>query len=478
LNGNTLHDTVIKNGYCIGCGACAAHKESPFTMQYDRYGKLQASLTGDDVTETRFEEICPFGSGALDEDALAEKFLPDASQHHRATGRFISCTIGHVSDTDIRARASSGGIGRWLPAELLRQNLVDAVIHVSQNAGSTSSADLFSYTVSRGPAELLQTARSAYYPVSLDKVVMYIRQHPGRYAVTGVPCFIKALRLLSLHDDELRQRITFTIGIICGHLKSTAFAEALAWQLGVPPATLRGIEFRGKLAGKPANHKGVSAKSSVTGDWVPMKSSKQLVGGNWGLGFFKYRACDYCDDVTAETADVAIGDAWLPEFVKDSKGTSVIISRHPVIDRLLSEGRAAGTLHLLDSTPEQMARSQAGGLRHRRDGLAYRLSIANQQGQWHPPKRVAPASGHLSSRKKRMYELRVALSETSHDAFYAAKQNGDFNSFVGSMRNLMDEYEQTLVAPHKRLVMRTKTFTREQVARLKQLARRIVSRFR
>lgn len=469
MNGIRLRETVIQNGYCIGCGVCAAVDASPFTMQYDCYGKLQARLSGNDLTDIPFEAVCPFGVEARDEDALAKEFLPSATHHHAAMGRFISCLIGHVEDTEIRARASSGGIGRWLPAELLRRNLVDAVIHVAPNTGSSSSTELFSYAIARDPQEMMQTARSAYYPVSLDKVVAHIRRTPGRYAVTGVPCFIKALRLLSLHDGELRQRLAFTIGIICGHMKSTGFAEALAWQLGVPPAELRGIDFRGKLADKPANHKGVCAKSAATGRWSPMTSSKELLGGNWGLGLFKYKACDYCDDVMAETADVAIGDAWLPGYVQDSRGTSVVVSRHPTIDQVLREGQATGSLSLLDSSPDQVARSQSGGLRHRREGLGYRLSKVDRQGKWRPPKRQAATPTGLSSTRKRIYDLREALAGGSHAAFLAAKEKGDFNEFVGAMRPLIEAYERTRTPWRKLAYRRVKRFAQARIRRMKEL---------
>lgn len=471
MNADRLQQTVIDQGYCIGCGACAAAVNSPFTMGYDRYGRLQARLQarlqGEDRSDSPFEKICPFGAGADDEDSLAAEFLPDAPQRHAATGRFISCRVGHVEDAALRAAASSGGMGRWLSAQLLRRGLVDAVIHV---APGTGAGELFAYSVSEKPEQLTHTARSAYYPVSLDAVITHMREHPGRYAITGVPCFVKALRLLSLRDPEIRQRISFTIGIICGHLKSTAFAEAFGWQLGVPPDDLGGIEFRGKLAGQPANHKGVSALSIRGGDWSPMVSSKKLLGGDWGLGFFKYQACDYCDDITAETADIAIGDAWLPEFVKDSNGTSVIVCRNPVIEALLEEGRESGALQLLDSTPEQIARSQAGGLRHRREGLAYRLALADARGRWHPPKRTQP-SDRLSARRKRIYELRVELAARSHEAFLAAREAGDFDLFGRSMRSLIRRYERAQSSWHKFALKRANTVLKASGRRLKGLFR-------
>ncbi|MGC9322644.1 MAG: Coenzyme F420 hydrogenase/dehydrogenase, beta subunit C-terminal domain, partial [Kosmotogaceae bacterium] len=65
------------------------------------------------------------------------------------------------------------------------------------------------------------------------------------------------------------------------------------------------------------------------------KKASDFYGYNWGYGFFKYKACDYCDDVVSETADVSVGDAWLPEYVNDSGGTNVVIVRNPVIKKII-----------------------------------------------------------------------------------------------------------------------------------------------
>ena len=464
MKAGALESTVIKGGFCIGCGVCAAASESPFVMAYDEYGMLRARLAGEDRSDISFVSLCPFAQEAANEDVLAKRFLPAAPHSHQEIGGFTSCLIGHVSSDEVRMRASSGGIGRWLLSQMLRDGYVDAVVHVRQNAGGASGADLYEYTVTRSEDELLATSRSAYYPVTLAQVIEMMREQEARYAVTGVPCFIKALRLLSSHDEVLRKRIAVAVGIVCGHLKSKAFAENFAWQLGVPPDDLGGIEFRGKLAGLPANHKGVSAYSLNKREWTPPVSSKQLLGGDWGLCLFKYKACDYCDDVFAETADLVIGDAWLPDFVKDSKGSSIIVCRNPDVQRMLEEGVSSGQLVLQETTPEQIVRSQSGGVRHKREGLAYRLAVDDANERWHPPKRIA-AGGRLRKRRQRIYETRVALAASSHQAFDEAKRSGDLSLFKSRMQGLIESYQASRVSA-------SKAVRKKVVAMFKRLLRR------
>jgi hypothetical protein len=60
---------------------------------------------------------------------------------------------------------------------------------------------------------------------------------------------------------------------------------------------------------------------------------------------------------------------------------------------------------------EFIIRTQAAGLRHRRDGLAYRLSWRRRGTR--PVKRVAPSAA-LPLRRKLVYRLRYGIARWSH----------------------------------------------------------------
>ena len=94
----------------------------------------------------------------------------------------------------------------WLATELLRSGRVDAVAHVSA-ADPDLRGGFFEYRVSRTPGELGAGAKSRYYPIELSDVLREIRETPGRYAVVGVPCFIKAIHLLRGIDPVVRERV-------------------------------------------------------------------------------------------------------------------------------------------------------------------------------------------------------------------------------------------------------------------------------
>jgi len=213
----------------------------------------------------------------------------------------------------------------------------------------------------------------------------------------------------------------------------------LGWQLGVPPGELGAIEFREKLPNLPANHKGIRATPRNGAPPSEVKSVRSIFGGDYNLGFFQYNACDFCDDVVAETSDISVGDAWLPEYMNDPQGTSVLVVRNPEIAALVDAARADGSLHLDEISADRVATSQAGGLRQRRDGLAYRLLMADKEGRWRPEKRVKPSANHLSKRRRRVYELRRLISLKSHGAFRTAVEKNDFSSFREVMAPMISE---------------------------------------
>ena len=203
----------------------------------------------------------------------------------------------------------------------------------------------------------------------MSQVLALVRQTPGRYAIVGMPCFVKASNLLRRSDPVLRDRIVLTVGIFCGHLKSARFADYLSVQLGVPPDQVAAINFRHKYEQSPASNYGVEITDRAGRKYASQMS--EIYGGNWGYGFFKYDACHYCDDLAAETADVAFGDAWLPGYVNDPKGTNVVVVRNRMVDEVLLEGKRAARVHLEPIHVTIVSLSQASGLRDRREGLAF-----------------------------------------------------------------------------------------------------------
>jgi coenzyme F420-reducing hydrogenase beta subunit len=460
---------VIANGFCIGCGACAALPDAAHTMVMSPNGQLVARPAdlNDPAVDQRAGTVCPFSDQGPNEDQLADELFPDTTRHPQL-GAVLSTHAGYVVDGGFRQRGSSGGMGTWILEQLLVQGYVDAVVHVGEGSAELvdeGSPRLFRYRVSRTVEQLRAGAKSRYYPVTLADVVGELRKRPGRYAFSGVPCFIKAIRRMARQDRDFGRNVAFCLGLVCGHLKSRGFAEFLSWQMGIPPAALERFDFRHKMPGRAANRYGAMAQGQVHGQVVQrMAAMQELYGHDWGMGLFKPKACDYCDDVVAETADVTVGDAWLPRFVRDDQGTNLLVVRHATIAALLRTAHAQGQIRLEDLSADEVVQSQASGFSHRREGLAYRLSLSDAEGHWRPLKRVQPAEtgrGHVFEHRHR---LRMQLARSSHQAFRAARAAGDLRLFFKEVVPLAESYRDLSRTRWKRWLARLKRWVHGDAA--------------
>ncbi len=410
-----------RSGLCIGCGACVAQAdESIAAMRFDGYGQLKPvwSRHGEGHNPQQFGQICPFSPHSRNEDEIAAARFPSARHSDPLIGRFEAAYVGHVEEGTFRSDGSSGGLANWTAAELLEKNLVDGVAHVvPRSEDEDDRQPLFRYRISRTMEGVREGAKSRYHPVELSGVVDEMRRRPGRYAVVGIPCFVKAVHLLCLQDPVLRERIAFTLGLFCGHMKSARFVESFAWQMGERIGTVSGVDYRLKDARRPANwymaHLRLKDGSTRSRDWW------HLVDGDWGAGFFQNSACNFCDDVTAETADISFGDAWVEPYTSDGRGTNVVVIRSPLIHDLIGRAAGEGRLELREVDSVFVVRTQAAGFRQRREGLAFRLSWPRSGIR--PIKRVTPKFTGLTARRMLIYWLRSSISAWSHRVFWLAR---------------------------------------------------------
>jgi coenzyme F420-reducing hydrogenase beta subunit len=405
---------IVAAGACIGCGACAVASRA-YETTFTRYRLFQAVTNSPPNLEDEEAAVavCPFSATAENEDEIAARIFPNAVNRHRAVGSWATAYVGAVTEGAFRKNGSSGGLVSWTLHELFRLNLIDGVVHVRETQPEGSDRRLFEFQVSSDIEGVLRGAKSRYYPVEFSRALTYVRDTPGRYAFVGVPCFIKAVRLLQREDPVLRERVTVTLGLFCGHLKSAALVDSFAQQSGMAPGDVTQVNFRVKQEERRADvyTAGLTPRHGpeIKRDWF------EMVDGDWGMGFFQYSACNYCDDVMAETADVSFGDAWVAPYSADGRGTNVVVVRNAALDGLFREGAVAKRIEIDPIDGDFLARTQAAGLRQRREGLAYRLHL--RRSRFTPRKRVVADRLGGGWKRRLIYRLRRSISHWSHPIF-------------------------------------------------------------
>ncbi len=383
----TCISSIAENDLCIGCGICAAIcPDNVLAMQINPFGEYNPVGNGDCTKECGLcLKVCPFADENPDEDDIGRLLFSEVPEilHRPETGYFLEAFAGYSLINGHREHGSSGGMATWFLQTLIEDGTVDAVVCVTSNPDPEK---LFRFAVFTTVGEVQAASGSAYYPVELSEVLRYIIKHPGKYAVTGLPCFVKAIRLAQQRNRQLRERIVVVLGLTCGQLKSKHYTDYLVALAGLegPPVS---VHYRGKNPEQPASNYFFSC---VGNDG----KSRRIYGNDgisevWTNRWFTPIACNYCDDIFAECADVTFMDAWLPEFDRDSRGTSLIIIRSRQASDFFLRGVRDNDIDLNTVTIDQAIRSQAGVVSVKREQLAHRLFHSNDRGVRTPKKRIS-----------------------------------------------------------------------------------------
>lgn len=381
-NNSKIASLVVNQDLCIGCGLCSVVNPS-IKMLWDKYGFLIPDVNNENPIEIDPIRVCPFNpypeNKVKTEDELSSLFLKNAPLSHPQVGRYYNTYAGYSHE--FRLTSSSGGLATYILTELIERGIVQHVISVKL---STRSGYHYEYAISSDKDNLIKSAATKYFPVTLSEVLQEARQLEGKIAIVGVGCFVKGIRLLQYYDSLWREKIGFIVGIICGGVKSRFFTEYLVSKSGVSYQDYHNPEFRIKdLDSAASDYSFGCLDSKGEHHSIKMKS----VGDMWGTGMFKNNACDFCDDVTTELADISLGDAWLQPYASEGKGTNVLVSRSAIAEHIIREGINNGNLHIEVLPVQKLISSQQGSFNHRQNTIAYRIKKARHSGKIIPPKR-------------------------------------------------------------------------------------------
>lgn len=410
MNSCKVIDQVVDKGLCIGCGLCvSACGNNILKMQLSEFGFLEPRQVNSCGSSCKGNclSVCPFNpepdGDVRTETELAKVFLNDSKNHSDSIGRYVNTYAGYSNEH--RANSSSGGIATYTLIELLTRKEIDYVISVKDVAASEAH---YEYAISSTTAELLNGAKTRYYPVTLAGVFEKVKELDGKFAIVGVPCFIKSVRLAQNANPILKEKIKFLVGIICGGVKSTFFTEYLASKAGVPVSEFSKPEFRIKDENSTASDYSFGCLDKNNNQNV---IKMQMVGDMWGTGLFKSNACDFCDDVSVELADISLGDAWIEPYRSEGLGTNVIVTRSLLADDIIKKGIESKRLFIEDLPLARLIESQRGGFNHRHNGLGFRIKKRRADGFSVPPKRFE--KDELTLLLKLIHRMRMRIRQKS-----------------------------------------------------------------
>lgn len=440
-------EKVIDNGFCIGCGTCKVVNPEAVDIHFQD-GIYEAEIYNRERLKSLASKVCPFSDDSKNENEL--KLKDPRLKDSKYIGPYSKILTGGVSSDSSRENASSGGMTSWVLGALFNSKLVDSIIHVRE-----SGHGHFEFSIADSNEEILNNKKSKYYPVTLSEVLLKL-DSAKTYAITGVPCFIKSISLLQ--DQGYFNNIKYKLALFCGHFKTSHFSEMLSWELGVNPKEIQSIDFRKKIKGHAASDYFVEVESLNNRQHRGRIS--EMFGTNWAHGLFKPSACDFCDDICGELADVTFGDAWLPEYTNNWLGTNIVISRNLTIDSIIESGINSGELLLGEVAEADVIRSQAANYRHRRGGIIARKKQLSLK--WLPKKRLDLCTEFYDENRDETFALRWELASESRRLFSLAKSKNNFYYFKIPMFFKLLNYD----IKEKGLVNTLKSILRKRIAKV------------
>jgi coenzyme F420-reducing hydrogenase beta subunit len=418
-------DQIVPGGFCSGCGVCAgvcreAAGAAALTMCWNEAGTYEPVIDANACLEcSTCLEVCPFVNENLDTDELASNlFGGEGCMPDPVLGRHMGLYGGYSRVRGHRENGAGGGMATWFLETLLERGLVDRVACVLPGSGPDK---LFRFVVADN-AEVVRTgSKSAYYPVEVSDVVSEIFRTDARFAVVGLPCVIRGLRLAARKLTVMGERLVFTLGLTCGQGRSRYFAEFLCAKCGGDPAAMDRVRFRVKDARRHhLDHRFECSGAGFSGSIYQTDG----MGWLWGHDCFKMGACNYCDDITAELADVTFADAIDEPYCHGNAGANFIIARSKLALEILAWGKDKGELEL-EPVPLEAVRHRMEGVElvKRRD-FRHRLHLRASNGEYVPTGRQQ-AEARDNEAENEWMSLRDRLREVSTAAYASGRHEPD-----------------------------------------------------
>lgn len=312
------------------------------------------------------------------EDFIAKKkFQTDCSNYLQHIGHYIR-TIEAISSL-YQSKSSAGGLCTGLLRVLLEEKHVDYILAV----WFSTEQQRFQYIKINKVDDLVQSQRSAYFPIDLSSALEIIHREPWKCAITCIPSVAKALELMKIENPVLKEKIKYLIWLTYHSTKTILYTDYLCRKSGKIDgfSSCNYISYRDKPEG------------TYLGDFVVRQSWKEwripahLKPIDWSIGLLQDFSSNFIDDHFSECADISIMDAWHHNY-QCTNWVSLAIIRNKEIDSLLKKSSDIQSKEVAASV---IYYSQKHGINFKTTGLQVRLAFYKLFHLNIPKKRVQPS---------------------------------------------------------------------------------------
>jgi len=183
------------------------------------------------------------------------------------------------------------------------------------------------------------------------KALKNILSNAENYAFVGLPCQIDTLRRIECEREELKENVKAHLGLFCNHVNEYWYVFYLThlyegnecYPISITP---RSGFWPGSITIKTNCG---SFSLSLIDFWENMPS----------LHFSSPMGCLFCENHLNINADIALGDAWLPEVAKEgSAGTSMIVAFTDEGKEIIEDACEKGYISIEEVNLRDLVRAQ------------------------------------------------------------------------------------------------------------------------
>ncbi len=312
---------VQDTGLCHHCGGCVT-----FCTAIN-FGALKQDVDGkpcyDDVEKCIECGICYMICPEIDE---LDKETRERISWIPPSGRVLETTIARAGDENIRQHATDGGVVTALLLHLFDSGRIDGAI-VARQTGlfkrepwlATSRQEIidaagFFFDSSHGMS--LYSEQYSTYSPSVQMLGQMSRRGTRRVALVGTPCQIKTIRKMETLGIVPTDAIKYILGLFCSG--NFIFGEAHREEL----------EKLGNFFWGDVNK--INIKEEL---YIHLNNGEIRTLPLGQLGFMRRFACQYCDDYSAEFADISFGgiaaeEGWTTVIARTLLGRAAFAHAH------------------------------------------------------------------------------------------------------------------------------------------------------
>ncbi len=323
-----LFREIIEPGYCYACGGCSSIcpvTVIEFQEEHPKFTGKWPTLVGECIDCGACLQACPSYWDRVHGENRDNKFI---GTFHETEDKEPIMYLAYAKDPTVREAGQSGGVVTAILMAAKKEGKIEAAAILEEKKGYTN----IGATAAKDEKAFVKGAGSKFVSYPSVEGILRLRHQwnpQGLRVFVGVPCMVKALNWMRLVKTDWLDEKSISIGLLC----TTIFH----------PDKLR--EFlHGKGIDLDSDVQKVAVRSGVL-RLTMRDGSREEMSVKEADEAASREGCSYCLDLSAETADLAVGELGVPD------GTSFVMVRTQRGRDLLDTAVSTGTL-ILEHIPE------------------------------------------------------------------------------------------------------------------------------